>query len=255
MINYAFDKQLTSTIVQNLSGNDLVPPEVSEAIDKDVSALKDIGRMGISLCLEHSRVPSQVEVPLEDIWFQLLSSQIHCVQTLSGVFGHDKVEETSESQLADLQQHALSALRSLVQETFGALVSVTSTRAVSFPNLFKRLVDTATQAQATMGTPYTEFRAIISSMLESYRSDGDMLFITKHMVDRDLFETVEQFARERGRGWAPTPGATGRCSYCRKPLLESPTSEQPTQERPNTNQIMVTRTGAIYHSTCLPSKA
>ena len=80
-----------------------------------------------------------------------------------------------EAKLVELQWRALSAHRSLVQETFGTLVSIISTRAVSFPRLFKRLVDTATNAHGSMGTPYTEFLTILTGMLESYRSDGDML--------------------------------------------------------------------------------
>lgn len=247
-----FEQRLTCAVIQSLSGNENVPEEIADAVDKDIAALEEIGRMGISVCLEHSRSPSHIEVPLEDIWFQLLSSQIHCVQSISGICSEDVSDCAPESELAHLQQHTLSALRSLVQETFGALVSITSTRAVSFPNLFKRLVDTATHAQAIMGTPYTEFRVILSGMLESYRSDGDMLFITKHMVDRDLFETVEEFAQERGRGW--TPSASGTCSYCRQPLLDTQKSEQSdAADSSDSLKVIVSRTGAIYHHRCLPS--
>jgi hypothetical protein len=200
-----------------------------------------VGRTGIEICLERSQGASATEVPLEDIWFQLLSSQINCVQSVSACAsdptpGQDKILDKT-----------LSVLRSLVQDTFGALVSISSTRAVSFPRLFKRLVTSATHAST--GTQYTEFRTILTGMLESYRSDGDMLTISKNLVDRDLFETVAEATRERARGWAPHSRA---CTVCRKPLYRG--SEQ-TDPDAAPVQIVVSRTGKIYHSLCLPPES
>lgn len=246
-----FEKCLTLNIVQALSGDTSL--EVADDIDKTVSSLEDVGRMSIAICLEHSQGPSKADVPLEDIWFQLISSQINCVQSLLHTCSEAAISDlTSESEYIELQRRTLSAMRSLVQETFGALVSITSTTTVSFPRLFKRLVDTATDAHRSMGTPYTEFRTILMGMLESYRSDGDLLFITKHLIDRDLFETVEEFASQRGRGW--TPVSHGTCSYCRQPLLENQKAEpsHPVFDDSSSIKIIVSRTGAIYHSRCLP---
>jgi hypothetical protein len=228
-----------------------VSSEMLADVDKEVNSLEAVGRIGISICLAHSQSPSN-DVSLEDLWFQLLSSQINCVQHLSGTFAEEaKSDIGSDNELVELQRHTLLAMRSLVQETFGALVSITSTRAVSFPRLFKRLVNTATHAHISTGTPYTEFRTILTGMLESYRSDGDMLIITKHLIDRDLFETVEEFARERGRGW--TPDSPGACFHCRQSLLENQKSDcnalSPTD---NNVKIIISRTGAIYHSRCSP---
>ncbi|KAF9037914.1 Golgi CORVET complex core vacuolar protein 8-domain-containing protein [Rhodocollybia butyracea] len=113
----------------------------------------------------------------------------------------DVFDKSLVTELVDVfQRKAFSTLRSLVQETFSALVSVTTTRAVSFPRLFNRLVNAAPQLQLTSGTQYTEFRSILTGMLESYRSDSDMLIITKYLIDRDLFNTLEKAARERVRG-------------------------------------------------------
>jgi hypothetical protein len=251
-----FERRLTLSIVQGLSDDGNASLNQADAIDRAVSSLQEVGRTGIAICLEHSQGLSEAVVPLEDIWFQLLSGQINCVQSLSYTFSEEATSDfTSKSEHVALQRRTLSALRSLVQETFGALVSITSTRAVSFPRLFKRLVDTAADAHRSMGTPYTEFRTILTGMLESYRSDGDMLIITKHLIDRDLFETVEEFARQRVRGW--TPVYRGTCSYCRQPLLENQKTEpfaQPDTEGSDSN-VTVSRTGAIYHSRCLPPES
>ncbi|KAJ7647287.1 Golgi CORVET complex core vacuolar protein 8-domain-containing protein [Roridomyces roridus] len=220
-----FEKQLTTRIVEAFSTLDT-------AIEKDLDGLEAVGRVGIEICLERSQGASATEVPLEDIWFQLLSSQINCVQSIAAC-ASDLAADREE-----VMATTLSALRSLVQDTFSALVSISSTRAVSFPRLFKRLVTSATEAST--GTQYLEFRTILTGMLESYRSDGDMLAISKKLVDRDLFDTIAEATRERGRGWMPH---TRTCSFCRKALYAG--SEK---------QIVVSRTGIMYHSLCLPSE-
>ncbi|KAJ7462355.1 Golgi CORVET complex core vacuolar protein 8-domain-containing protein [Mycena galericulata] len=229
-----FEKRLTRRVVEAFSGI----ASSDTAVQKDIDALESVGRTGIEICLERSQGVSATEVPLEDIWFQLLSSQINCVQSISAcasdlLSGQDQAMDKT-----------LSVLRSLVQGTFGALVSISSTRAVSFPRLFKRLVTSATDAST--GTQYTEFRTILTGMLESYRSDGDMLAISKKLVERDLFETVAEATRERARGWAPH---NRTCSFCRKALYLG--SEQ-AQRDAEPAQIVVSRTGVIYHSLCLP---
>ncbi|KAJ7045563.1 Golgi CORVET complex core vacuolar protein 8-domain-containing protein [Mycena alexandri] len=231
-----FEKRLTLRVVEAFSGT-----TSDDGVQKDVDALEAVGRTGIEICLERSQGVSATEVPLEDIWFQLLSSQINCVQSVSACASDSAPNEDK------LLDKTLSVLRSLVQDTFGALVSISSTRAVSFPRLFKRLVTSATDAST--GTQYTEFRTILTGMLESYRSDGDMLTISKNLVDRDLFETVAEATRERARGWAPH-GRT--CTICRQPLYRG---SQPAEGDAEPVKIVVSRTGIIYHTSCLPPES
>ena len=229
-----YQKSLTLKIVQDL------------AAVWAVKSLQSIGQTGIAICLEHSRGALQKEVPLEDFWFQLLSSQINCVQTLSGSRNDLK---GSEPDANTRQEEILTTLRTLVQTTFTSLVSTSTTHAISFPRLFKRLIDSA---PTSTNTQYTEFRIILTGMLESYRSDGDMLAITKHLVDRDLFEAVSNITRERARGWAPV-GTT--CAFCRNPLVELPQPESSSPQssgRISFKEIVVSRTRSIYHSKCLP---
>ncbi|KAJ3845937.1 hypothetical protein EV368DRAFT_89837 [Lentinula lateritia] len=202
-----------------------------------------------------SQDPSAMDIPLEDIWFKLLHSQINCVQTITGSSSPEAlvadIHTSFTSAIVQSEWKALSTLRSLVQETFSALVSVTTTRAVSFPRLFNRLVNAATHSQVTTGTQYTEFRSILTGMLESYHSDGDMLIITKHLLDRDLFETLEDATRERVHGW--TPSRITDCSMCCKPLLQWSKGQPDTGGVSLDQRIVVSRTGSIYHSRCSSS--
>ncbi|KAJ3829116.1 Golgi CORVET complex core vacuolar protein 8-domain-containing protein [Lentinula raphanica] len=248
-----FDKSLMLELVdliQKASGETSSPN-----VDSVLQKLGSIGRTGISMCVERSQGSSATDIPLEDIWFKLLNSQINCVQTLTVCSSHEALvadEHTSfENPIAQIEWKALSTLRSLVRETFSALVSVTTTRAVSFPQLFNRLVNAATHSPATTGTQYTEFRSILTGMLESYRSDGDMLIIAKHLLDRDLFETLEHATQARIRGWAPSK--ISHCSFCRKPILKHVKDQPDTDGLAADQRIIVSRTGSIYHSHCYPT--
>ncbi|KAG2150383.1 Golgi CORVET complex core vacuolar protein 8-domain-containing protein [Suillus clintonianus] len=225
-----FEKQLTLDLTRTLASP---APGSTDSVNKYLNDLQAIGRRGISVCMEHSSTSSAGEVPLEDIWYQLLSSQIHTVQALSACCSTGKGGD------AGLEGEVLSTLRAIVQETFASLVSVSSTQAVSFPRLFKRLVDPAVHS-GTTGTPYTEFRAILTGMLESYRTDGDMLIISKRLIDRDVFDSVELYAKEKMRGWTPSCGV---CSSCGRTLL-------PSQADAENVQIRLSRTGTIYHLGC-----
>ncbi|KAJ7579148.1 Golgi CORVET complex core vacuolar protein 8-domain-containing protein [Mycena floridula] len=234
-----FEQRLTLAVVDSLSDRTNLSLDTMKAIRKDVEVLDSMGRRGIELCLKRSQGPSAMDIPLEDIWFQLLSSQLNSVQNISECCSEEALlGKQSKDEFVRAEWHTISTLRSLVQSTFSALVSITSTRAVSFPRLFKRLVDSTNHAT---GSQYFEFRTILTGMLESYRSDGDILIITKHLVERDLFDTVAGITRERAKGWGAAPN---NCSRCRKPLFRGTKPETIGDIR-----IEVSRT-SIHHSVC-----
>jgi len=224
------EKTLTLSVVDLLNDKE----KGSEDVDKEIGRLQSLGRMCVSICLERSHGEAATETPLEDIWFQVLSSQISCVQSVSAccLDGKEQEEETAT--------RTVSTLRALVQGTFSSLVSISSTRAVSFPRLFKRLVNATAATQTSSGTHYTEFRTILTGMLESYRTDGDMLVITKHLLDRDMFETMAEVNKERVRGWAPSRRT---CYLCKQALLREGKNQ-------NSSSVVVSRTGALYHTNC-----
>ncbi len=58
----------------------------------------------------------------------------------------------------------------------------------------------SSKGQVSKGTIYAKFQTALTGMLESFRSEGNMLVITKHLVDRDVSE-------ERSKGWVPAQGA------------------------------------------------
>lgn len=226
--------EISETLVKSKGSPDLQPL---------LSTLDALYRMGIEICRSRSQQSADAEVPLEDLWYKLLSSQIHAVQSISSILRVDKtISDPSETSV-------IEPLRLLVQESLTSLVSVSSTKAVSFPRLFKRLVDSTSQSRYS-GTPYSEFRNMLSSMLDSYRSEADLLSMSKRVLDSDFFDTLEGLTRARLRGWSPS---SSRCSACGKHITTEVTASENDQSHPLHASFIVSQTGRTYHSSCFRS--
>ena len=252
-----FDQRLSTRIADALATNDDHSPDaISEALHK----LESISATSISICLERSQATASPKLPLEDLWFQLLSSQIDCVQRVASCCSLEALGPSEgvppDDTRAQREHGTISALRSLVHKTFSSLMSVSSTRAVSFPRLFKRLVSAASSSKGhvSKGTLYTEFRTILTGMLESFRSEGDMLVITKHLVDRDVSQTVAELVGERNKGWSPARGLCNGCgaAFASKKVVGDHARAHGEATGPASEPVIVSRTGAIYHTRCLP---
>lgn len=203
--------------------------EMLDQVDSYLDKLTRLYRMGIRICREHSQQSAEADAPVEDLWFSLLATQIDAVQSASSAYAPENI---------------LAVLRSLVQDSLTELVSVSTTMTVSFPRLFKRLVDVTRQTRTQAGTPYHEFRNILTGMLASYRSEEDILVMSKRIVDADFFDAYSRLVHARSKGWS-----TGSpvCSKCRSPLMVDATKDDEQSER---NSIAVSPSG-IYHSSCI----
>jgi len=227
-----FQKRIAGSLVESISAQ-----QGSEklTITAELDKLLTIAQVSREVCLGRSQQPSPSDIPLEDMWFKLLDSQIQTVQFFAGFSGGNK----NSAEDVDL---LLSSLRSLVQKTFSSLVSITSASTVSFPRLFKRLVNSTPLSPSSQ---YQEFRTILTGMLESYRSDEDLLVMLKHLIDRDLYETILRATKEHMFGWA---SQRGTCQFCYKPLVGNALLEADRFSR----AIVVSRTGSVFHQTCMP---
>ena len=301
----AYGKRLSAAVGEIVARG--VPGESELLLRQHVESLEAIGRTAVAICVERSSKQAQAQPaataqdvpPVEDLWFQLLHSQISAVQAVSACCAPDKASPSPNDDVDEEAplKRALRTLRSLVQATFSSLVSASASRGrgrgVSFPRLFTRLVETTTtttlSSEGQGGTPYTEFRAILTGMMEAYRAEGDMLVITKHLLDRDVFETIEMASRARARGWAPLAGTCAGCGLSLMPAKQLGASTGPhvgagagagsgssrsrsrngkgkgmargmvevevgkDEEDEESRKITIMRTGAAYHGSCLPS--
>ncbi|KAG8879103.1 Vacuolar protein sorting-associated protein 8 [Tulasnella sp. 331] len=201
-------------------------------------------RMGIRLGRGLSTKPSlDGDSEAEDLWFHLLRSQVEMVQQLSAAIN------PSLSTTAPGASHpeVLNALRGLIQETFTILVSQSSSKELSFPRLFKRLVDTTAGSRSESKGDYTEFRLILTGMLESYRFEGEFLTLSRHMVSQDLFYTLEDGVKARVKGWRPKKLS---CVGCLKTIGGALTGGETENSTDDQNAIKVLKSGFVYHTRC-----
>ena len=237
-----FSHELTANIGEELLrlGDD---PSVSSALQSYLTKFDALCRMGIVICREDSEQTAEANIPLEDLWFKLLRSQIDAVQVISS-----NITIQNDLPASPVEEQVIKSLRGLIQESFTSLIAVSSTKAVSLPRLFKRLLDTAERSHTSSGTKYAEFRNIITTTLESYRSEIDLLAMSKRIVDSDFFDVFEEFSKVRSRGWVtPAP----RCPKCKK-FFSTPTLSSSDKVAPKSS-VIVSSTG-LFHSSCFHSE-
>ena len=199
--------------------------------DQVADQIDGIARVAIAVCVQRTRVlamqpPRKNTLSGEELWFDLLSSLVATVRAVRVVVpaparpsdrssyrrasGASVIHHDDEGQPAQLSAKAQETLASLIPRALSSLVSTTNGRQVSFPKLMRRLIAQNARSPAA-NRPYAEFKAIVTSMLDSYAFEGDLLALTSKLVAQDLFEVVERGERGRRRGWRPTAGACAEC--------------------------------------------
>ncbi|BGP08713.1 hypothetical protein JCM10049v2_004562 [Rhodotorula toruloides] len=173
------------------------------------------------------------DVPPEELWFRHLSSLVSTVRAIRSVAPapprssdrssvHRRISGASiivhDSEPQRLSPHASDLLSSLIPNALSSLVSTTATHEVSFPRLVRRLIDANSRSPAA-NRSYAEFKGIVSSMLDAYAFEGDLLGLSSSISAEDLFKHVVEFKAERDRGWRPGAGNPGGlCAECLQPV-------------------------------------
>ena len=191
-----------------------------------LQTLQSVCHMALRLCKEHS---ASKDMAVEDLWYSILHSIMEALHTVSSVTALDTASNLQNG------GDALETLGGLVQEVLQTLV-VSSSSALSFPRLFKRLVDEAGSSKPSKGRAYSEFKEILTGMLDSYRSEGEMLSMTTRMVEEDLFVGVEEVTRKRQMGWRPS---WSQCQVCGKEVLGE-----------ESGGLVVVASGFVKHQQC-----
>lgn len=185
-------------------------------VHMSLHALDGTTKMAVRLCREHSAKKTD---GVEDFWFGVLHELLEVNHNLSTISLPSSGPEGDQVQNEhrEVEDH----VRALVTDTLSALVASSSAH-LSFPRLFKRLVDTAPETREGKTRPkkkgrvYSEFRSILTGMLESYRSETEMLVMTTRLMQDDLFGNVRLMTEKRQAGWRPSQGI---CEGCGKALF------------------------------------
>ncbi|KPV77801.1 uncharacterized protein RHOBADRAFT_33991 [Rhodotorula graminis WP1] len=214
----------TDLLVQRLVGGDgdddaqdggsVQPSRSPDALLEQVAA---VARAATAVCVHRTsgrRRPK--DPPAEDLWYRLLSSLVATVRSIRSVAPTSSADKASSHRR--VSNASMIILSSLIPSALSALVSTTSSHEVSFPSLMRRLIESNSRSSAA-NRSYAEFKAIVTSMLDTYAFEGDLLELSSTISAQDLFEHVEAFKRERYRGWRPGANdPSGACAECLQPV-------------------------------------
>ncbi|ORX38895.1 Golgi CORVET complex core vacuolar protein 8-domain-containing protein [Kockovaella imperatae] len=230
---------VTETVLQSRAvdlGQAVIDREMGD-VHLILQTLNSVSHMAVRLCQEHSNDDNKSSAAQsEDLWFAVLHGVMEVVHSVGAVISLSLEEESEKNPDG---QMVMDNLRSLVQYTLQSLVASSSTTTLSFPRMFKRLVDESSTGSSTQkGRAYSEFRTILTGMLDSYRSEGEMLSMTTRIVEEDLFWSVKEATKKRQMGWRP---AFGSCSTCGKGLMGAADEQE---------SLLVLASGEIKHKQC-----
>jgi hypothetical protein len=210
-------------------------PKEEKQLEKILHRVERMVKMGVSLC----QTPKDPSLSAEKQWLLLLQSEILLVQSIVDAGG--KWSDESSNQV-------IETLRRLTHGSFDALILHASAQSISFPQLFKELVTSTTQANKYSSNPstelYSEFRMILTAMLDTYRYEGELLTTTSALIDRDVNNTFGEWTRQLQIGWRALRAV---CGNCHRSLVVPEGSVQLTGSE---SQITVNASGQIFHLIC-----
>lgn len=159
----------------------------------------------------------------EKLWLNLIDVTVQITRRLTSVVALP-LQESKNAATHDVDAEKLVALlRSLVQHTFTALLTATSSQSTS-PTSSSRLLSSSggsltflrilkaflTQAAATSPN-LADLRAVLSSIFSAYAYEESILRLSNRLLEQQLFVNVQSAVQLRQRGWRPK-GST--CEGC-----------------------------------------
>ncbi|KAI1502957.1 Golgi CORVET complex core vacuolar protein 8-domain-containing protein [Biscogniauxia marginata] len=213
--------------------------DVQESAEELLKGLQKYTHVGIWLCQGQMKTskklngvqrkqssPSPSDLTLDErLWLELIDTVVQITRRLSSLVASPASESISNgvttTQVLDTDK-PVALLRSLVQHTFTALLTATSTQDI--PQSNSRLVASSggsltfirilraflTQAAATSPS-LADLRAVLASIFSAYAYEESILHLSNRLLEQQLFVNVKKAVELRQRGWRPK-GST--CEAC-----------------------------------------
>ena len=203
----------------------------AEATQDLVASIQKFSRVGLWLCQGQTRSAQQQrsqmrrnrrgrvdveELSLSELlWLDLIDAVVQVAKHATDVLqpdsssnkahGDDGVTEGHEQPFDTSKMTA--QLRSLVQETFTALLSATSVPRgdeslganVSFLRILRAFLRRASASSPSL----SNLRSVLSTIFSAYSYEERLLDLANRLLDKDLFVHVSEAATLRRRGWRP----------------------------------------------------
>ena len=191
-----------------------------EAAEGLLESLQKYTNVGIWLCQGQPRVPSTPLpdrkkitsksdlLPEEALWLDLIDATVQITRKVSA-----SLSDLEANSAAGFDHDKLAPqLRTLVQRSFTALLTSTSTPSPSGTNLSFLRILRAFLIRASISSPnLSDIRAVLASIFSAYAYEESILSLANRLLDKDLFVNVQSATELRQRGWRPR-GST--CEGC-----------------------------------------
>ncbi|KAI1774643.1 Golgi CORVET complex core vacuolar protein 8-domain-containing protein [Hypoxylon cercidicola] len=215
--------------------------EVQDAAEDLLRGLQKYTHVGIWLCQGQMKTSKKLNVvgrrgspspgdltPDEALWLDLIDTTVQITRRLSSVVTPSKPDRVSRGTASPTpmldSDKLVGLLRSLVQHTFTALMTATSTQDGSQPSnrlvsssggnlMFLRILRAFLTRAAATSPSLADLRAVLASIFSAYAYEENILRLSNRLLDQQLFQNVKQAVDLRQRGWRPR-GST--CEACGK---------------------------------------
>jgi hypothetical protein len=207
----------------NSSTEDMQSIQAGEAAEDLLTALQKYTNVGIWLFQGQGKTAplhgtlmspfrrkssSKSELSAEEIlWLDLIDITVQITRKLSA-----SLNDFAGSENGIDSDKLLGQLRTLVQRSFTALLTSTSTPSPSGANLSFLRILRAFLTRASLSSPnLSDLRAVLASIFSAYAYEESILSLANRLLEKDLFVNVNSATELRQRGWRPR-GAT--CEGC-----------------------------------------
>ena len=218
-------QKLESALLGLLDGAQDIPDAANsvEAGQDLIKSVQKYARVGVWLCQEQTKAVQQSRLDLsrtkttkslhdtlspdENFWLDLIDAVVAVTKNVTEVLqGHEQLEEPSDSNAFDPTKMIVD-LRTVVQETFTALLATTSAPRtsearrtdVSFLKILRAFLSRASLLSPSL----SNLRAVLGAIFSAYSYEESLLSLTNRLLDKDLFVHVTEADRLRRRGWRP----------------------------------------------------
>ncbi|CAP60355.1 uncharacterized protein PODANS_1_6550 [Podospora anserina S mat+] len=160
----------------------------------------------------------------EALWLDLIDIAVQITKQISTALRLSPAETPSENEKPNLplgdNDKITTLLRSLVQNTFTALLTCTSTPSPSSTttagmgsNLsFLRILRAFLTRAAASSPNLADLRSVLSSIFAAYAYEESILRLSNRLLERSLFVSVNEAVALRQRGWRPRGSTCEACS-------------------------------------------
>ena len=206
-----------------------------------ISSIQKFARVGVWLCQRQMKVVRHTKPSLsraksaktlndalsedEELWLNLINAVVAVTKYVTEVLErHERQAEAngdnSEQRTSDpapLDSSSMkTGLRTIVQETFTALLASTSAphgknaprTDVSFLRILRAFLNRASLSSPSL----SNLRAVLGAIFSAYSYEESLLSLANQLLDKDLFVHVTEADTLRRRGWRPLGQVCEVCS-------------------------------------------